>query len=79
MLLWNISKQTEIANAIRLGQQGCMYNYKDTWSLDQKKGPGVFSDLKISYASPRDNKCDVSAWNASRVEIYWDQNKPKPP
>ncbi len=73
MLLWNISKQTEIANAIRLGEQGCMYNYKSTG--DNK----ILSDLKISYNSPRDNKCDVSDWNASRVEKYWDQNKPKPP
>lgn len=72
MLLWNISKQTEIANAIKLGEQGCMYNYNVTG--DNK----ILSDLVVSYVAKRDNKLDVSEWNAQRVAQYWDQNKPKP-
>jgi len=76
LLLWNISKQTEIANAIKLGEQGCMYNYKEICTGNQRRGQGKLTDLKISYVAKRDNKIDVSEWNAQRVALYWDQNKP---
>jgi len=77
MLLWNISKQTEVANAIKLGEEGCTYKY----TTDSNDG-NEFLHIHRAYA-PTHVHCPYrknwSVENAMNVAKYWDQNKPKPP
>jgi len=74
MLLWNISKQTEIANAIKLGETGTKFSYGIVYNNDKCK------DLKIEYKiHVVPNSINYSVQNAQLVQKYWDENKPKPP
>lgn len=73
MLLWNISKQTEIANAIKLGEMGTMITY----GLVNKKCQNL--NIKYGRVEHTSHRVNHSVSNVKWVAQYWDEHKPKEP